>query len=157
MKKGDRYLVYADRDDSEIKIHGPLSVEQAEGFYAGAEWVNDSALEFLGIYRGISAARSAAAEQARGEEFADYEVEETSFEVPQLTVSQGELYLLYLDNDYDTLKLHGPLSLGRAEGFYAGAEWVNAHRSNIRAFTPASRWRERRPQVMVVGAMRSKS
>jgi hypothetical protein len=125
MAKGDRYLVYADSDDGEIKIHGPLNAEQAEGFYSGAEWVNDSAIEFIGVYRGIEAARSAAAEQAKSGEYLDYELEEMGFEVPQLEVNQGGLYLLYLDDDYDTLKIHGPLSLSRAEGFYAGVEWVN--------------------------------
>lgn len=124
MAKGDCYLVYADEDEVEIKIHGPLSAEQAEGFYSGAEWVNASGLEYLGVHRGIEAAREVANEQVRTR-YTDYEVVEMGFEVPQLEVSQGELYLLYLDSDYDVLKIAGPLLPGQAEGFYSGVEWVN--------------------------------
>ena len=124
MAKGDRYLIYADTDDAEVKIHGPMSSEQAEGFYSGAEWINDSALEYLGAYGSIKAAREASAEMARVS-FTDYEVLEMGFEVPQLAVSQGDLYLLYLDGEGGVLKMHGPMGSERAEGFYSGAEWVN--------------------------------
>ena len=124
MAKGDRHLAYADRDDNEIKIHGPMSQEQAEGFYSGVEWVNDSALEYLGAYGSAQAARQAAEDQARSN-FPGYEIIAMGFAAPSLAVSQGELHLLYLDDEDEVLKIHGPMGQERAEGFYAGTEWVN--------------------------------
>jgi hypothetical protein len=122
--KGDRYLIYADKDDRAIKVHGPMSAEQAEGFFSGVEWANDEALEYLGVYNSIDLARQASNAQVR-DSFPHYEVVEMNVEEPQLAVSQGSLFLLYLDGDYDRLKIHGPLSLGRAEGFQNGVYWVN--------------------------------
>src|SRR5690349_18371699 len=113
MAKAERWLLYSDSDDGELKIHGPMTPAQAEGFAAGVAWVNDSALEQLGGYGSLDGARTAGAAAARSGAAEGYEIVEMGFEVPSLAVAKGELHLLYADEDQNLLKLHGPFAPGQ--------------------------------------------
>jgi hypothetical protein len=121
-----RYLVYVDNDDSAIKVHGPLSLSQAEGFIAGAQWVNASEVEYLGDYPDLwSAIDSYRLDPALQAIYPDYEVVKLKFAPSDLDAATGTSYLLYYDSDSGLLKIRGPLSVPQAQGFLAGTEWVN--------------------------------
>jgi len=79
---GECHLLYFDGDYDLLKIRGPLSFAQAQGFGAGVDWANDSALEFEGGFASSEAANAAAQQYIRSK--GEFEIEEFAVDIASL-------------------------------------------------------------------------